>query len=156
MSSFVISKQEYVKAAGLCAGILTNVFGGYKADSISKYWYDRTLQEFVKLYNLNEKSVAEQYGDDEPTPVVATEHDEALFAEYAAKAVAMSHAKQVLLVQNLYSFFRSSLYQIEDEECETKAMRIIYTYEEAIRDAVGMHNADYNWWESIDLNDLEG
>ena len=68
MSSFVISKKEYIKAAGIVAGIAEAQrdfwLFDYEAqrNSTPEDYYNR----FAECYTMNALSVQEQYGDDKP------------------------------------------------------------------------------------------
>lgn len=59
MSSFIISKIEFIKAAGLMCG-----YEEGKRDP-HKYFIDNVRKEFEHAYALNVASVNEQYGDNE-------------------------------------------------------------------------------------------
>ena len=58
MSSFIVSKREFIKAAGLMCG-----YESAKRDS-HKWFVDNVRREFEHAYALNVASVNEQYGDD--------------------------------------------------------------------------------------------
>ena len=70
MSSFVISKQEYIKAGGFFAG-LAEQKNYYREPVI--YWWDSTkgglldaedyYKAFASLYEMNARSVMLQYGE---------------------------------------------------------------------------------------------
>ena len=70
MSSFVIDKQEYIKAGGFFAG-LAEQLNYYREPVI--YWWDSTkgdlldaedyYKAFASLYEMNARSVMLQYGD---------------------------------------------------------------------------------------------
>lgn len=70
MSSFVISKQEYIKAGGFFAG-LAEQLNYYREPVI--FWWDSTkdglldaedyYKAFASLYEMNARSVMLQYGD---------------------------------------------------------------------------------------------
>lgn len=59
MSSFIIGKKEFIKAAGLMCG-----YEEAKSDS-HKWFIDNVRKEFEHAYALNVVSVNEQYGDGE-------------------------------------------------------------------------------------------
>lgn len=116
MSSFVISKKEYVKAAGLVAGLA-------KAYNIWFYDFqegrnsnaDDYRRRFIECYQLNAESVQKQYNDPEP------EKDpgkyQALFAEYYNKGLnsELTYGQAEKVTAELLHFFRSVLYQVEDQ-----------------------------------------
>lgn len=70
MSSFVINKQEYIKAGGFFAG-LADQLNYYREPVI--YWWDSTkdglldaedyYKAFASLYEMNARSVMLQYGE---------------------------------------------------------------------------------------------
>lgn len=78
MSSFIISKVEYVKAAGLMYGIESA-----KRDS-HKYFLDVCRKEFEHVYALNVASVNEQYDHCEPIAPDENSYDD-VFEAYCKK-----------------------------------------------------------------------
>lgn len=116
MSSYVIGKEEYIKAAGVVAGIA----------SIKKIWvYDymarRNMEpedyysRFVECFNMNALSVMEQYGDTAPE----TDSNDykrtfkAAMMKGKSAAMAPDHLRDMIL--NLRDFFASAEYQTEKE-----------------------------------------
>lgn len=77
MSSFIVSKREFIKAAGLMCG-----YESAKRDS-HKWFVDNVRKEFEHAYALNVASVNEQYGHYE-APEQNDNHDE-LFETYRKK-----------------------------------------------------------------------
>lgn len=149
MSSFIIEKEEYVKAAGLVAGS----FGeGYsrKRDCISSYWYDRILGQFYNLYLLNVESYNLQYSTLE-TPDPLNDSDKQLYEEYKLKGIAISNSEKARqeLIFNLNRFFRSVNYQIEDKDCDMKASKIMFVFMSCMIASIKFD--DKEWWGSIKL-----
>lgn len=134
MSSYVISKREYIKAAGIVAGIVA--VSELPGRNGRRVWvYDYTMRrnmtaadyrrQFAACYELNARSVAEQYGDEEP------EHDEGDYhAEYSAafryayKTFCSGYGREIIMT-DLRGFFQCALYQTENEEYAA-AMRYFF------------------------------
>ena len=120
MSSFTISKQEYMKAAGLVSGI---------AEEAKIWMYDFEMgrnstpedykRRFAECYEMNALSVKEQYHGDE---VGAFSGDQ---NEYKEDFEAYQHLGRQLVynggsalsnaVHELSQFFSSAMYQTEYE-----------------------------------------
>lgn len=117
MSSFVIDKKEYAKAAGIMYGV----------EKLSKfphtYFLDVVRKKFNELYILNEKSVSIQYKE-ESCPDECEYID--TFWEYVEKSKQMLNDNRKELTFNMMIFFNSILYQIEDEEMHMKASDFLY------------------------------
>ena len=121
MSSFVIAKSEYIKAAGLLAGIAQAT-----ERATHEFWlYDFTMNRnmigedyhrvFSDCYEKNALSVAEQYDDEHRE----TDPDEykSTFIAYMAKGKKLYYEGKVKTIINpLNSFFQSVLYQTEKPE----------------------------------------
>ena len=147
MSSFIIDRKEYVKAAGLMYGIEES-----KRDS-HRYFLERCRNEFHHAYLLNVVSVNAQYGDNAAPDEGA--YDE-LFERYR-KLGCKIYGDTFLpfglqqLRPRLMNFFQSVLYQIEDETCHRTVAAWFYTctvklYEREIRSVEG-------WWGDVELED---
>lgn len=116
MSSFTIAKEDYVKAAGVVAGIA-------QAKDMWVYSYtvnrNRTPQDyyndFCECYEMNALSVQEQYHDAEPD----TDSNQYLntFKKYMVigKQAAFAPNKLNSMIINLMDFFKSAEYQTEKE-----------------------------------------
>ena len=117
MSSFTICKKEYVKAAGIVAGIA----------SVKKLWvYDyqsgRNMTKedyynrFVECFEMNALSVQEQYHDESPE-LDSKEYRDVFNCAYSYgrtnAAVSPQHLPEIIM--NLRSFFSSAEYQTEKE-----------------------------------------
>ena len=113
MSSFVINKREYVKAAGLMYGIEAS------KNLPHKYFLDHVRENFVKCYELNVDSVNEQYGNESGKDFSDYDYE---FEQYCKIGEHIwwyglyngMTFKELRI--NLMEFFRSVLYQIENEE----------------------------------------
>lgn len=157
MSSFIVSKREFIKAAGLMYG-----YEEAKRDS-HRYFLDVCRKEFEHAYALNVISVNEQYdANDEPE----TESYDEVFESYRKMGMLISTGgyasdngvifSQVADVMDkktfrlsMFHFFGSVLYQIEDRDCSRAVQAWFYTclcklYEEDLRSVDG-------WWGEIEL-----
>lgn len=112
MSSFVISKIEYIKAAGLMYGIEES--NRYPHDWFLRNAYDN----FVMCYEANEKSVAEQYGEDYTINTFEYKETFEFYRRKGRHLIAKGYRNE--LKKMMKQFFDSSLYQIENEEMRMK------------------------------------
>lgn len=140
MSSFVISKREYIKAAGLLYGIEE------KSQYPHKYFLDNVRKNFCHVYELNVASVNEQYGDDGACD--SCEYDE-VFKRYCYVGRCINDATLKELLPCLLMFFRSSLYQIENEEYAKEVGAFFFEcFTKLNRSEL---NSVEGWWGQIDL-----
>lgn len=121
MSSFVINKAEYIKAAGLLAGIAEG-----SARGVHSLWiYDFTTRRnmiaedyyrvFADCYEKNDLSVMEQYNDPDREADPNEYLDE--FEAYKRKGIYLwAHDKIYTIIPALNQFFQSALYQTEKPE----------------------------------------
>lgn len=129
MSSFVVGKEIYIRAAGLIAGIQDYMKPAYRReyliyDYTAKKWMkpEDFLKKFEHFYNLNVLSVNEQYhaksfsdGDMEGTPPTEAECKK-VFNEYRKKGKSlMLNGKGKDLIMSLKNFFDCCKYQTEKE-----------------------------------------
>ena len=138
MSSFVISKEEYIKAAGFFAGI-TEQENRYHEPLI--YWWSnnkRKLLEakdyyfaFVSLYEMNAKSVSKQYGDKLEIYNDSEDYKEAFETSksYAKRLVGFAKTDVLFPLQqacfDFFNFTRSVDYQIEDRKLAAEANKFL-------------------------------
>ena len=152
MSSFMVSKREYVKAAGLMYGIEET-----KRDK-HQWFLDNVRKEFEHCYALNVASVNEQYGDNE-TP--EEDNYEAVFESYRQLGVAIYEGpalhEGVMKISDLrvrlWCFFRSVLYQIENEAAHRMAAEWFFTcisklYENDLHAVEG-------WWGEVEIDEQQ-
>ena len=170
MSSFVVSKSEYTKAAGFLAALVEAK--NYYRDPVLSLWNRRrggyytaedVLKDFHRLYRINAEAVAAQYGDPEP------EKDTADYGEGFKNAKARGEdlmrrgytldqqtARRDLqrATYGCIMFFRSALYQIEGDEFERRALMILNKYfrglYEVLRKLDGLTEDDFRSWGSFD------
>ena len=145
MSSFVISKIEYIKAAGLMYGIEST-------KRCKHMWFmDNVKKFFTDVYKANVESVNEQYGDSsEPDHL----NYDTTFSSYAKKGARIwigcdPSMNRNELRRGLWQFFNSALYQIENDDLHRKASELFFTcitklYNEELDTVDG-------WWGRIDM-----
>ena len=157
MSSFIVSKQEFIKAAGLMCG-----YESAKRDS-HKWFIDNVRKEFEHAYALNVASVNEQYGRNK-APEQNDNYDE-LFETYRKKGAliyndgyvsnggiyekvedVMDKRRFCLLMWN---FFKSVLYQIENGAAHRAVAALFFSclsklYGDKLRGIDG-------WWGEVEL-----
>ncbi len=148
MSSFIVSKREFIKAAGLMCG-----YEEAKRDS-HKWFIDNVRQEFEHAYALNVASVNEQYGDNEmPDEEKYDDVFEAyrkmgtlIYTEGYKMGVICTKVADVMdkrtFCRSMWSFFNSVLYQIENRAANRAVSALFYTcldklYEDEIRGVKG-------------------
>lgn len=119
MSSFVIDKKEYIKAAGISAGLaftLDREFFVYDYELGRKMKQEDFYNKFCEFYKMNAISVAEQYGDAEIETDESDQHR--LFNEWRVlgEHLAMRSSYKVQqAVKHLSDFLRSAAYQTEKD-----------------------------------------
>lgn len=124
MSSYVISKRDYIRVAGILAGISSAT----EASIANRFWiYDHEeghpmnsegfIREFTKCFELNAKSVMLQYHDPEPEMDDNDYREEFDHFYKIGRKRAIYRNELDLLTKKLNKFFRSALYQTEDEDC---------------------------------------
>lgn len=169
MSSFVISKKEYVKAAGFMAA-LAEQKDHYREPII--FWYSygtgRILtatdyyNAFIKIYNLNAKSVQLQYNDEKPAEDSCEYTDE--FDEMRVETAKLyqqatiwgsSEAKQQLTnsIFEFSLFARSINYQIEDRKIADKVNKFMNKCQMFLLNflATGISKYDGDSWSTFNL-----
>ena len=157
MSSFIVSKIEYIKAAGLMCG-----YEAAKRDS-HKYFVDNVRNMFERAYEHNVASVNEQYGDNEQPE---TEQYDEVFDAYRKKGalistggyasdngIIFSKVEDVMdkktFRRSMWKFFNGVLYQIENDEAHRVVAELFYNclnklYDDDLRSVEG-------WWGEIEL-----
>lgn len=135
MSSYIVDKKEFVKAAGLMYGIEES-----KRDPHS-YFMEVCRQEFVHAYQLNVISVNERYRDN-AVPDEASYDEE--FEEHrqlgkligsdgyaSANGIIYEKVVDVMSLRDLrlglWKFFDSVLYQIDNDTCHRTVSAWFYT-----------------------------
>lgn len=155
MSSFIVSKREFIKAAGLMCG-----YEEAKRDS-HKWFIDNVRQEFEHAYALNVISVNEQYGDN--TEPEEGNYDDVfdayrkmgtlIYTEGYKMGIICTKVADVMdkptFRKSMFKFFCSVLYQIENDAAHRAVAELFYNclcklYEDEMRDVEG-------WWGEIEL-----
>jgi hypothetical protein len=146
MSSFIISKKEYIKAAGLVCGVAScSKYGG------SPTFCANVKKQFEHIYKLNVYSWCEQYDEDVEKD---TKDYEKIFKQYKelGRRIYMGLESKMSLDKLRYSlikFFGSITYQIENEDANMEAASYLFTcvemlYQDKTDDVDG-------FWGSIDI-----
>lgn len=145
MSSFIIGKVEYVKAAGLMYGI----------EEVKRHkhsWFlENVRKEFEHCYALNVISVNEQYNtnnapEEESYDVAFEEHRQLVHTIYKREIVGSDFPVRMKdLRLRLQSFFEGCLYQIENKACERAVAAwfykcIVKLYEDDVDAVDGWHS----------------
>ena len=146
MSSFVISKKEYIKAAGLMYGVESA-----KRDK-HQYFLDHVYENFVECYEMNVTSVNEQYGTKDESDGAAYTY---VFEEYSEKGkrIAEGSYKGMTFNQmrlNLWHFFGSIMYQIEEPSCSHAVGGFLFTCVSKLFEK-DFRTINSTWWGEIEL-----
>ena len=156
MSSFIVSKIEFIKAAGLMCG-----YEEGKRDP-HKWFIDHVRQEFEHAYALNVASVNEQYGDNEVPD--EDNYDEVFEAYRKTGALIRNDGYKMGLIctkvadvmdkrdffSRMFLFFNSVLYQIENDAAHRAVSEWFYTcltklYEDDLHGVKG-------WWGEVKMD----
>jgi hypothetical protein len=146
MSSFVINKSEYVKAAGLMYGIEAS-----KRVNAHKWFLDHVRDNFVKCYELNVDSVNEQYGDESGKDGSDYDYEFTQYCKIGERIKCGLHEGMTFkeLRINLMQFFRSVLYQIENEEMNQFVSAFFFECTSKLFSSE-LHAVE-GWWGDIEL-----
>ena len=146
MSSLIVSKKEYIKAAGLVCGVAScSKYGG------NSVFCANVKKQFEHIYNLNVYSWCEQYDEDIEKD---TKDYESVFNDYKelGRRIYMGLESKMSLDTLRYSlikFFGSITYQIENEDANMEAASYLFScvemlYQDKTDDIDG-------FWGSIDI-----
>lgn len=146
MSSFIISKKEYIKAAGLVCGVVScSKYGG------NPVFCTNAKKQFEHIYNLNVYSYEEQYDEDIEKDTCDYESVFNDYKELGRRIYMGLESKMSLdtLRYSLINFFRSATYQIENEDANMEAASYLFTCVEMLyqdkTDGVD------GFWGSVDI-----
>lgn len=154
MSSYVIRKEEYIKCAGIIAGIKTikRDFWLYDFKHNRNSTEEDIYDAFVEMYQKNVLSVCKQYGADD---VYDAKDYRAAYKEsferardYARKKIYEASERELLVMVN--DFFSCVLYQVEDAAAHDE---IIYYQARVISVLVDRLIPHESSWGSIDIED---
>lgn len=149
MSSFTIGKREYIKAAGIVAGIAEASGQGNGCRQLWLYDYETRrnstpedyYRRFAECYTMNALSVAEQYHDREAeTDGNDYKRDFNAALKTGKKLYFEGGEKLKMAIMELHHFFGSAIYQTEKYEymfkmqffffqIESQLMRYLYPVE---------------------------
>lgn len=149
MSSFVIGKEEYIKAAGLVSGISQiKKIWHYDYNSCRNSTPEDYYNQFVKFYEMNALSVQEQY--DDPEPETDSNDYKATFkkAMKAGTAAVINGGLRDRIMQ-LRSFFKCAMYQTEKESYSY--MMQLYFDRLLVELMQYLHKVPENSWGDIEL-----
>ncbi len=148
MSSFVISKVEYIKCAGLLAGLLSKDRWSGGDEEIRN--------RFSHYYELNAKSVQEQYGEE----MCEADGKEYLDEFKQCKSLALEYMCRkdgkdpLLLIKGIQHFMRSALYQTENDDAGGEMARDFTFYLGSLIEYYVHREIELHWWGEVDLNSL--
>lgn len=176
MSSFVIDKREYTKAAGFMAAVIETK--NYYREPVMYLWNRRqnrpyeaadVLSDFRRVYAINAAAVAEQYHDaqreqDSADYLAEFEAAKAAGLQLMRRGYTMGQADAVKslrrAVYGVISFLRSAQYQIEGEEHEKRFFRIVNKYYRGLYAVLqrldGFTSDEIGCWGSFDAMDTDG
>lgn len=119
MSSFVIDKEEYIKAAGLCYG-----FEVVKREP-HRYYLERIYDMFDRLYKLNVFAYKQQYREH---VLIDDKIYSEVFHKYINEGKRYSNAVQCEKIKfGIWHFLNSVEYQIEDDELGNEASALMFS-----------------------------
>lgn len=153
MSSFVIDKKEYIKAAGIVAGVASASRDFWVYDYVEHH--NSTAEDFYNrfcdVYRLNALSVQEQYND--PEPEADTNSYKAVFNQYMKYGRQYYFKGMKTALIELKDFFRSAIYQIENEEYARKTELYFSRIIDALIDKCFPHEC--RSWGTLELDPVE-
>lgn len=146
MSSFVINKREYIKAAGLMYGIEMS-----KRGNAHRYFLENVRKNFAKCYELNVDSVNEQYGDESGKDCSDYDYEFTQYCKIGERIKCGLHESMTFkeLRINLMQFFRSVLYQIENDEMSQFVSAFFFECTSKLFDSELY--AVEGWWGDVEL-----
>jgi hypothetical protein len=176
MSSFVINKEEYTKAGAFLSALVETKTSDAFHEPILRLWNKKEhriciatdiIKDFNRLYIFNVKSVNLQYQDNiEPntndfTSLYNSFKDECLQLlkkGYTYREQPEQHRLRVAIYK-VINFFECIRYQIEDEELEIKALRILNKYYrelyKILKTLEGFERGECFAWGDFNINTKE-
>lgn len=144
MSSFIINKSEYIKAAGLMYGLES------KRKCPHTYFLEIVRGKFEQLYKYNVLSVAEQYGDDPDTIGEDGCSYDSVFSAYKTKGKSIGEFELPTIKNGLFQFFDSILYQIENPDMNKEASAFLYKCVSKLTNICNERPED-RWWGKVNI-----
>lgn len=132
------------------AGLMTGIESAKRDSHI--YFMQVCRDKFTKAYELNVKSVNEQYHDNALPDGLAYDSVYKSYLEkgriiYESKYFGEDGLKRIR--PKLLNWFSSVMYQIEDEECEKEVAAWFYTCIQKLYE--GERNQVEGWWGEIEI-----
>ena len=159
MSSYTIDKKEYIKAAGIVAGIAEASGRGAGTRQLWLYDYETRrnstpedyYRRFAECFTMNALSVAEQYHDREPytdSNEYRAEFKKAM--QTGARLYMMQGDKLKRAIMELHRFFASAIYQTEKYEYMFKMQFYFHNIESQLM--TYLYNAgDLQSWGTLEI-----
>lgn len=157
MSSFVISKSDYIKAAGTIAGIADYAkHGPHKCVFVCGF-YQRRMEKadfynaFVECFEMNAMSVYEQYKHHEDEEIWTDGGDYMKeFERYYSFGASLvrDRAKLREIISELHTFLQSAIYQTEFPAYEMK-MKFLFNEILVALNGIFVDSDNINSWGSI-------
>ena len=149
MSSYLINKDDYVRVAGVIAGIGTSK-NWYKENYIYRYNHEEKrvyealdfYHDIMKLYELNYLDMGYKTMPDENAYQI--EYSKAF--KYGKEIVEFKRSELTNLIRNIHKFFQSVNYQIDNRELNKQANEIMNSY------LVALYNIKNNFETNYDSN----
>lgn len=149
MSSFVIGKNEYIKAAGLVAGLAKGLDLWFFDIAKGKRFDDDTFYtKFVECFEMNALSVQEQYR--ESSPYTDSNEYRKEFEEYKNSGYYMAVSKEGIknAIMELKQFFDGCIYQTEKEAYMYK-MQMLFN-DILVKLMPQLHKVECTSWRTLD------
>lgn len=147
MSSFVVEKKEFVKAAGLMHG-----FEESKRDK-HIYFLNIVREKFLECWRNNIESVCEQYDEDKSIYADNDNYDE-VFEKYRKLGAKIfmgikAPMKRREFAFSMMQFFSSVLYQVENDDLHAKCAAFFFTCTKKLFE-VEISKVE-GWWGDIEI-----
>jgi hypothetical protein len=156
MSSYTIAKEEYIKAAGLVAGLAEALqiwIYDYETgrNSIASDYY----RKFEQMYKMNALSVLEQYrGDEVGAPSTDSNEYYKSFEKCQKIGLSVGYTLEGLkeVIAELDKFFGSAIYQTEKIEYMTNMQ---YYFDRILVELYGKaYKHEAKSWGSLELDHI--
>ena len=155
MSSSVIRKADYIKAAGIVAGIISATGDRvyiYDAQTGERATAETLRDRFAELHELNALSVQRQYHD--AAPEIDPEPCTAELSEGIAlgrRAVFAGRATLARVIYELRHFFRSCCYQVEDWSANLRMESYLDRITVSLMGLLDPEPDEHQSWGEIDI-----